>query len=122
MLGGKGRLGSSGGGSSFGGGGGASSRLAGLVALLGDSDDSAEVLEDPLAGQDEELSGRSRSPLCVLLFLLTFRSCLPIRTGLLLETLPEGRCEEPRGGSKVAGDGAFSGSTMDEIGKRSFLR
>jgi len=122
MLGGKGRLGSSGGESSFGGGGGASSRFAGLVVLLGDSEDSAEVLEEPLAGHGEELSGRSRSPSRGLLLVLTFRSCLPILTGLLLERLPDVRCEGPRGGSKVAGDGAGSGSIMEEIGNKSFLR
>ena len=55
MLGGNGRLGrSSRGGSSFGGGGsgGASavSAFSGLVVRLGDSVDSVEALDDPLAG------------------------------------------------------------------------
>ena len=54
MLGGNGRLGrSSRGDASFGGGGGGASEpsaFSGLVVRLGDSVDSVEALDDPLAG------------------------------------------------------------------------
>ena len=54
ILGGNGRLGrSSRGGASFGGGGGGASApsvFSGLVVRLGDSVDSVEALDDPLAG------------------------------------------------------------------------